>query len=286
MSESVEVFTRIVGDIESHKLACLEMERVIAESRFAERAEKLHNCGTYVRLQEDADSGRLNVVYSNFCRQRLCPLCAWRRSLKTFLHVGTIVERLDGFEWLHVVLTVPNCAAADLPDTLTSLYSRSRALFRNPRLSAWEGVFRATEVTYSPARDDFHPHLHCLVAVRPGYFKGRIYVSQKLLQELWGGNLVWVRRVKDKLSAVAEVSKYATKPVSLRDGGVVAYEALQGALHGRRLIQTFGVIDDARKALNVEFDADDAQDRTNGAFDFTALYWDFRRGCYTWKNGG
>jgi plasmid rolling circle replication initiator protein Rep len=102
-------------------------------------------------------------------------------------------------------------------------------------------VFRTLETTYNPLSDTFHPHIHSIVAVNGGYFKGGAYISHGDLQQLWRKALQVdydpdcdIRRVKPKkrgvstvveeiglmdkalmedtlVSSGAEVAKYSTK---------------------------------------------------------------------------
>ena len=39
------------------------------------------------------------------------------------------------------------------------------------------GYMRAIEVTYNQQEDTYHPHIHCIFAVKAGYFKGNGYIK-------------------------------------------------------------------------------------------------------------
>ena len=113
---------------------------------------------------------------------------------------------------------------------------------------------RAIEVTYNQEKDTYHPHIHCIFAVKAQYFtKG--YIKKSDWVELWqkAMNLdyqpsVHVKTIKetdnDKTKAVAEVAKYPTKSADLlkiedEKQAVQALIALTKTMKGRRLI-TFG----------------------------------------------
>ena len=57
------------------------------------KAERLRNCATWLSFAAGAD-GRLRLHDANFCRVRLCPICQWRRALKTYSHTRSIVEAM------------------------------------------------------------------------------------------------------------------------------------------------------------------------------------------------
>ena len=136
-------------------------------------------------------------------------------------------------------------------------------------------------MTYSPARGDYHPHIHALVAVKPTYWKGRAYVSQEVMQRLWGLGIVDLRRVRDIGRGVAEVAKYAVKPLDFErvdaERAAEVYRTLHDALHGRRLTQTGGCIRETLRALRVDLEADDTRSVTDDDAPLLALSWDGSR---------
>lgn len=140
---------------------------------------------------------------------------------------------------------------------------------------SFKGIVRALEVTYNSDTDLYHPHLHCLISVKPSYFNNpHDYYSQEKLSVLWTGYaaqnygmkpgelfVLHVTRVKDseKNNAVAEVAKYAVKPFHCDldiDGYKKILPVLNGALAGRRMLQLYGVFVDAARALKIDLNDD------------------------------
>lgn len=264
---------------------CLHLCDDLLGSTFADKIQKLHDCGTLVCVDESGC-----VVSANFCRLRFCPMCQKRRSLRIASDFKKIMEYLSNFAWVHLVLTVPNCQAHELRSVLDDMQIASSRLFRfEPLQKAFKGIARCTEITYNSTRKDYHPHFHCLIAVNKSYFKSRYYLPVEYIRKLW--TVVYnahvsgikVRSRGDKYffdmldgfdfdidtlyqcniskadtSAVAEIAKYCVKPLEI-DGvsGAKLYrplEVIYRALHGRRLVQTYGVIKEASQALRVDFD--------------------------------
>jgi plasmid rolling circle replication initiator protein Rep len=141
-----------------------------------------------------------------------------------------------------------------------------------------EGSFRAVEVTYSGRRDDYHPHLHALLAMPPKYFDGKNYLSRDRWLDLWRESTriaeitqLDVRTVKPRregddalAGAAAEVAKYAVKPGTGDDSAFIrptmrataeAVRALHSGLRGRRLVQFGGLLRELHRELNLS-DAD------------------------------
>ena len=273
-------------------------------------AYKINACGTRIGF---SDSGE--ILTANFCRLRVCPMCQRRRSLRVAADFHKIIDSLD-CSWLHLVLTVPNCSADELSNLLDTMQVCSSRLFRMDIIKkAFKGVARCTEISYNFSRGDYHPHFHCLVAVNKSYFKSRYYINILLLRKLWtvicnsafsgvnvrSKNDLYFCEMVDNFdedcevlyqchigkaddNAIAEIAKYAVKPLDLGLSGSALYKPLcviYFALHGRRLIQTYGEVKRAASALRVGFDTlpenDDGKlDRTN-----VRLYnWDSSVGSY------
>ena len=83
-------------------------------------------------------------------------------------------------------------------------------------------------MTYNHERDDWHPHIHAVLAVSPCYFSGNLYITQERWLELWREatripliTQVDIRKVKTSKKGVdplevgfAEACKYGVKPWS------------------------------------------------------------------------
>lgn len=280
----------VLGGFEEHKKAAQDLVTSILPHSlwFHDRAAKMAQCGTFIRLQEPEQGGALRLVAGNLCRVRLCPMCEWRLSMRRFIALDAAAKYLaNSVAWLHVVLTVPNVDGAELAETITGLYKRSAAFFRSAAPVDWLGWYRGLEVSYNALRDDYHPHLHCLVAVRPGYFSGRHYMSQARLQELWGG-IAYISRLRDLGKGIAECCKYACKPLQLSaalmpERAAAVYDVLAAALHGRRLVQTSGVVREALRACGMlqKLESEEQQtDRTDRSRPFFEYYWNYVENTY------
>lgn len=237
----------------------------------------LDQCGTFVEFEGNS------IRRANFCRERFCPLCQHRRSLKMY---AEILKKINSFEiqysCIHCVLTVPNCEHNQLLSVIQLLFSGSSKLFKS--YSGWKGIGRFLEVTYNPDADTYHPHLHCIVLVQPSYFHSRYYVSQDRLRKDWG-KLVGVDNPQVHLSAkgedkslIAEVAKYATKPFSATSSDLEFSRLLDlfEALKGKRLVQFYGVL----RGLKIEdledaFVIEDSEQHT-----ITPLSWDAKARRY------
>lgn len=274
-----------------HKAALCRLMYLSGERLLVDIADKMSACGTFVDVGID-ENGEFKVINANFCRQRLCPVCQWRRSLKMYAYMSSAVDALgDNYRFLHLVLSRPNVLASGLGYELQQLYAAAGKLFRLDFVkAAVRGYLRCTEVTYNEDSDDYHPHLHITLAVPKSYFNSRIYIKRDRWVNAWNEANNWdrdlfgydlslhVQRVDDSPKAVAELAKYSTKPIDLRSEHTGA--ALQQlftyatVLKGRRMMQTSGVMreqiaDDKIKRLEVLSDLDTSAAKWLAAFEWS-----------------
>lgn len=220
----------------------------------------MSTCCDHVTLFVNND-GVLELSQIFFCRQKYCPTCSRRKSLKAFAVGMKLYKELQSeFSFLHVVLTVRNCSADKIRDTVRALYNQSSAMLRSKLCAGFKGVLRCLEITYNEERGDFHPHLHCLVAVRRSYFTSRCYVSVESLRSEWADRMgqttasVYISRIREPEKAIAEICKYCVKPLQLDGVPVHIYEILYTQTKHVRHMQSYGVIRDTLAKLKLDFE--------------------------------
>ena len=239
----------------------------------ADKAARLRDCGSYLAFNIHPD-GSKELAAMVSCRVRLCPICAWRRSLKVYAHTMAILDYMAKqrqYSYVMLTLTVENCAGDKLSNTLDNIFAAWGRMSRRVEFTrAVRGWYRGLEVTHnvdphSKAYDTYHPHLHCLLAVNPSYYTSRNYVSQARWTQLWQESLrvdytpvVDIRRVKGTTAAaIAEVSKYAAKEGDYIipddwDLTVDTVATLDAALAHRRLVAYGMDMLNAKRALALD----------------------------------
>lgn len=264
-------------------------------ARYLDKASRLAGCTPWAEFERLPDGG-LHLHKASFCRVRLCPMCQWRRSLKLGAQVRQVVERANAdhiretktaWRWLMVTFTVRNVPGAELGATIDNLH---RAMNNMAKCAMWRGAvrgwLRATEVTHNTNKfskfyDTYHPHIHALLCVPSSYFKGKGYITQKQWVELWAHYagttytpVVDVRTIKAEDGkavsdlpaveqaaamgkAVAEVSKYASKPAdyiipSDLELSRRTVEVLDTMLDHRRMTSWGGILKEIAAALQLE----------------------------------
>lgn len=276
----------IENKFQSKKIFSEYLSQIYNEIGFKSRALKVLNCGSFLEFKVNEEKAKLQLA--NFCKDRLCPMCNWRRSLKIFSQVSKVMDNMpDDYEFIFLTLTVRNCKAEDLPKTVQALFDGWRYLYHDNKKfkKAIKGTFRTFECTinndiHSIYYGTYHPHLHCTLAVKKGYFTSKDYISQKEMSKLWRkacgleyDPIVHIEKVYlkdengnkqtegiDVTQAVAEATKYAVKSSDYLDlnnfeKSCDNVKSLLEALTGRRLCSWSGIFSQVRKQL----DLDDAE---------------------------
>lgn len=263
---------------------------------FDGHSERVKLCGTSLEWLErsgaclDGESGKgsrwepagsparptYKLYRANFCRERLCPMCSWRRSYKIFGQMSQIMNYLgNGYRYIFLTLTVPNCEPGDLDNTIDNMIKAWHKLSkRKAYKQAVKGFFRALEVTRNKNNGTYHPHFHVVLAVLPSYFTSRDYISRDEWLHMWQKSMqddsitqVDVRIMRDKKtgdtygealnSAVCEAAKYAVKSgdyIFANNDELMDFIVctLRGALWHRRLTALGGVFKDAQAHLGLD----------------------------------
>lgn len=176
-------------------------------SYFASRKSKaLYNCSNHLSFRLGSDN-LLRLEFANFCRDRLCLLCNWRRRLKySFKLYSAVYSLRNDYNLIFITFTAPNVHIKDLRLAISKLHLAFNYLFglgsrvtkslRNSGLigipNYLKGSFRTVECTRRftnftgsplnfndkyfykdkskpPYCFDYHPHLHSVLVVDKSY---------------------------------------------------------------------------------------------------------------------
>ena len=235
------------------------------------------DCSTFLEFGVTKTSS-LKLLQANFCKVRLCPMCAWRRSLKIFGQVSKVMDQVEknyNYRYIFLTLTVKNCYSEDLKDTLDLMTKSFNKLSeRKAFKKAIKGYFRSLEITYNKQDNTYHPHFHLILAVNKSYFTDKdYYLSQENWTRLWKESLqvdykpvVDVRRVKSKdknfSKIIAETAKYTVKSedflIKKEDGKIdealtdEVVSTLDKALHRKRLVSFGFLFKDIHRQLKLD----------------------------------
>lgn len=195
-------------------------------------------------------------------------MCAWRRSLKWAAEVSLVLHAAAAQSpknrWVMLTLTQKNVSSPELSGEVGRILAGWRKLTKRQEFSEIVGWLRTLEITRNSVDGTWHPHIHALLWVRPGYFT-RGYVSQRRWRDLWATILqldydpsIDVHRVKarrngDPLDAAArEAAKYTVKDADLIGDGsdlIARVQTLDRALKGRHLLAWGGALRELARTI-------------------------------------
>ena len=241
---------------------------------------------------------------TNLCKDKFCNNC---KKVKQASRLSQFVPQLkkleEEFDLFHVTLTVPNVEGHDynkLIKTIKIMFDSYRKLNHylldiksikdiSFKKYFYVGSIRSLEVTYK--NDSYHPHLHCIFAMKKGLklskrFKNTYSYSKKngtrsfssfeiLIQKIWRltneGKKVTKKSIDDLEIGYScsvdkiedehyfEVFKYMTKSNSDDEEDFMSYDnfkVLYYSLKSVRQIQGYGILYNLKEKENYEEEVD------------------------------
>lgn len=217
----------------------LPVEHVVRESIAArlrgagefELSGRLSRCGEPVGWRECCHCGTAQPVFYR-CNIRWCPDCAWRISAVRAAKVSAWAKTCG--QPKHVTLTARNTTTLHREDVreMSAAFSRLRRM----RDFRWTRGCRTMEITNEGR--GWHLHIHALVDVR--------WIDPAKLAISWARQIgqddaaiVCVKDARDS-DYLAEVAKYAVKPIQMAGWPAQDAAMFVRALQGTRTFSTFG----------------------------------------------
>ena len=203
------------------------------------------------------DLTKKKLYRGNFCGNRFCPMCSWRKAKKDAAKIAVMMQHIkgQGKEFLFLTLTAPNVTGDKLRDEIGKFNAAfARLMKRKDVAPIIKGYVRKLEVTYSKERGDFHPHFHCVLAVNKSYFTDKTYIARDKWLALWREAMrddtitqVDIRRMKENGGKeLFEVATYSAKHADLEHSQEV-FDVFYKALSGRQILTYNGLFKEAAK---------------------------------------
>ena len=237
---------------------------------FDNKSMRVWTCGNRLEFRVLED-GQRKLQNAYFCKERLCPMCQWRKSIKIFHQVSRVMDvtegRHDNLIPVFLTLTLRNCVDQELASTLDNLFKGWYRFTNHRKINRIvQGWFRALEVTYNKKENTYHPHVHVVLMVDRTYFTGKDYMHIIEWVKMWRMSLKLdydpicdIRKVKadkGKHKAVAEIAKYTMKDTDyiLADKEKMdkIVMTLSQALRNRRLYAFGGLLKIIAKELKAD----------------------------------
>jgi len=250
------------------------------------KLQALADCGTYLGFDLykhiSKEEYQKKLSSANFCRDRFCEMCNWRRARKYAIENFKLLKAIQSenkVRYIFATFTIKNPLISDLR---ASVKQFNQAWKRMTQTKRWRnsilGYIKAIEIPFQKTDNNYiNLHVHCLLVVPTSYFKASLdlYIKQKEFQEMWKKALrvdynpsVDIRIIKpnknrnedDEIaSVVAETTKYPLKSVDLTGIDWQKFKILTEQVKNMRFLSFGGIAKDYRKLLfgTDEFDDSD-----------------------------
>lgn len=193
------------------------------------------SCGSGAWVYQSTTGDERFRVSADYCKSRWCVPCARTRAAR---YADALTDIMRGKRLRFITLTL----AADPCGLATRIERINQAFTKLRRTKLWrervDGGFSVLEVKRGKESGAWHPHIHIVAWGR--------FLPQHQLSNLWrqitgDSHIVHVKAINDTHTALNYCLKYVTKPMTAEvEGNPDDLRETMEALHGRRLINTFG----------------------------------------------
>ncbi|MFB9758325.1 protein rep [Ectobacillus funiculus] len=274
-----------IGKLQPKKKHNLEIYEFIVNKLSESGRELFKSCSTFNQFITTRDKEKKKLINSNPCKNRFCPICAWRKARKDAMKISIMMEAIrleEKKDFLFLTLTTPNIKADAVKSEIDRFNKAFNKLFKRRRIErSIKGYIRKLEMTYNKQRDDYNPHFHVLLCVNKSYFTDkRYYIPQKEWLGMWRDvtglqeiTQVHIQKVETtRGDAVAEIAKYSAKDYEMAVSQEV-FDVFYSALKGRQLIVYGGLLKEyALKYESGELDKYKGKDQNQYFYKLIAMW--------------
>ena len=221
----------------------------------------VEDCNTFLSFVADKTLEKQKLYKANSCKNRFCPVCAWRKARKDALGLSLMMQYIkqqENKEFIFLTLTTPNVMSDEIENEIKRYNNSFRKLIKRKKVdSVIKGYVRKLEITYNKKRDDYNPHFHVLIAVNKSYFTDkRYYISQQEWLDLWRDvtgiseiTQVQVQKIRQNNNKeLYEMAKYSGKDSDYLINQKV-FDAFYKSLKGKQVLVYSGLFKEAKKKL-------------------------------------
>lgn len=244
---------------------------------------RIEECSSFLQFIGNQDLTKKKLIAANFCKNRFCPFCAWRKSLKEAMQVQVCMKYLKAEEaqvFYFLTLTAPNVPAEELENEIKHYNTSFKRLMQIKEVKdVVNGYARKLEVTYNsdkiitkelykkmrdyfdrkglgvgdpnPNYNTYHPHFHVILCFNRNTFKKQPMLDWLTLWQEATRNkdITQVRCDKINMNVsnnkeALEIAKYASKDSDYLHNQDV-FNVFYRALKGKRVLVYSGSFKDA-----------------------------------------
>lgn len=285
ITEQEQKVNEILEDFSKHKSFAIKLQNMLADSykvagKETTKGVYVRNCGSsliFKRYHDEANTIQLDSA--NFCKNRLCPFCAWRWHLKYSRIIEKAFNILELQNFYHLVLTIPN--VTDLSKKFL-LDLRQKATYFLKNVLKCKDYMISFEITIDKF-GRYHPHYHIIsIFKKPP--------TRKFLQTEWAK----VSKCNNKY-AICDIKKCSDNKVSQEltkyilkfedcEINMEQLRTIDSALFGTRKFSTSGAIKKAETEAKMEIEIQNQDEIAElSAYDSELLFFKWFEGSYMFE---
>ena len=264
--QKIEFVNEKIDEFNEHKNFAIDLQRklsLIYDKRNLyvtttynnSKSENILKCGSHIEFERFQDGKQTTRIYgANFCKHKLCPMCAWRLHLKNAVKFQRVFKYLGKHNYYHLVLTIKNVPNIT-KDFILSLRQKATKFVKNTMKI--NDYFLGFELTLDE-HGNYHPHYHII------YIKdeGKEF-TKKWLQTQWayicnyGDKYQIVHNAKCNGNTISrELTKYILKFENISPN-IKQLQTIDKALKGVRKYASNGVFLHAQREIEKILDKED-----------------------------
>ena len=297
-------------DWRSRKLKNMELAEMMFELNL-KKAIRVEECGARLEfIQRENGQRRLHKAY--FCKDKMCPMCSWRRTMKLTYQTKSVVTEFlkekPKARFLFLTLTLKNVSdGKELDQSLRDMTRGFNRLFKYKAIDKnLLGFMRVTELTVNDKDKSYNQHMHVLMAVSSSYFNKNSYLTNKDWRMYWQKAMkldylpqVHISAVRsntkgdsDTDSAIKETAKYSVKSSDFlkhsHEENLKIVKDLNTGLHRKRMIAYGKMFKEIHERLHLS-DAedgnmihvkDDEKEENSEQAEIIVANWNFKKQNY------
>lgn len=228
------------------------LEESLKKRNKESQAYNLSKCGSFLEFHGFFDEQKTKkLVGANFCKNPLCPVCAWRKHITNQKAIENIIKSSKKYIY-HLVLAVPNVKSLT-KEKIRELKKNAVEFLKDESGLDTNNYIMSLEICYTKEKG-FHPHLHIIleldyfIKVDKTYIKDmsklwRYYNEQfNIWKEDEKGYTFYITGVKNPQEASQELTKYILKPDDFRNINLKIIDELSESIYNTRLISSGGTL--------------------------------------------